>query len=58
MSLLTETLTRVDAVGGAAYLESTNPANLERYRSAGFEPRTEITMAGGQVVTTMWRPAR
>ena len=58
MGLLTETLTRVDALGGAAYLESTNPVNDERYRSVGFEPRAELVMPGGQVVTTMWRPAR
>jgi GNAT superfamily N-acetyltransferase len=58
MRLLTETLTRVDALGGAAYLESTNPVNDERYRSVGFEPRAALTMPGGQVVTTMWRPAR
>jgi GNAT superfamily N-acetyltransferase len=58
MRLLAETLTRVDALGSAAYLESTNPVNDERYRSVGFEPRAAITMPGGQVVTTMWRPAR
>ena len=58
MSLLAETLTRIDALGGAAYLESTNPVNDARYRSVGFEPRAAITMPGGQVVTTMWRPAR
>ncbi|MGH3207178.1 MAG: hypothetical protein ACRDNO_05410 [Trebonia sp.] len=58
MSLLTGTLTRIDALGGAAYLESTNPVNDERYRSVGFEPRAALTMPGGQIVTTMWRPAR
>jgi GNAT superfamily N-acetyltransferase len=58
MALLAETLTRVDALGAAAYLESTNPVNDERYRQAGFEPRGEITMPSGHVVTTMWRPAR
>jgi GNAT superfamily N-acetyltransferase len=58
MSLLAQTLTRIDALGVAAYLESTNPANNERYRNAGFEPRAEITMPSGCIVTTMWRPAR
>ena len=58
MALLAETLTRIDALGAAAYLESTNPANNDRYRSAGFEPRAEITMPSGAIVTTMWRPAR
>ena len=58
MGLLAETLTRVDALGAAAYLESTNPVNNERYQNAGFEPRAEITMPSGRTVTTMWRPAR
>jgi GNAT superfamily N-acetyltransferase len=58
MALLAETLTRIDALGAAAYLESTNPVNNERYRNAGFEPRAEITMPSGCIVTTMWRPAR
>lgn len=58
MGLLAQTLARVDALGGAAYLESTNPANNERYQNAGFEPRAEIAMPSGRVVTTMWRPAR
>jgi hypothetical protein len=47
-----------DALGATAYLESTNPANNQRYINAGFEPRGEITMATGRIVTTMWRPAR
>jgi GNAT superfamily N-acetyltransferase len=58
MALLAETLTRIDALGAAAYLESTNPVNNERYRNAGFESRAEIAMPSGCVVTTMWRPAR
>ena len=58
MGLLAETLTRIDALGAAAYLESTNPANDERYRRAGFEPRAEIAMPSGRIVTTMWRPGR
>ena len=33
-------------------------ANIERYRRVGFEPRAEVTMPAGQIVTTMWRPAR
>jgi len=58
MGLLAGTLARIDALGAAAYLESTNPANNGRYHSAGFAPRAEITMPTGHVVTTMWRPAR
>jgi GNAT superfamily N-acetyltransferase len=58
MGLLAETLTRIDALGAAAYLESTNPANNGRYQSVGFAPHAEITMPIGHVVTTMRRPAR
>ncbi|MFD5596004.1 GNAT family N-acetyltransferase [Streptomyces griseorubiginosus] len=57
MGLLAEGLHRVDELGAPAYLESTNPANLKRYEGAGFAKRDEIALAGGQVVTTMWRPA-
>jgi GNAT superfamily N-acetyltransferase len=58
MALLAETLTRIDAMGAPAYLESTNPVNIPRYMNAGFEPCGEITMATGHIVTAMWRPAR
>ena len=58
MALLAQTLARIDAIGAPAYLESTNPANNQRYMNAGFEPRGEITMATGRIVTAMWRPAR
>ncbi|AUY47759.1 GNAT family N-acetyltransferase [Streptomyces sp. CB01881] len=58
MGLLAESLARIDELGAPAYLESSNPANLGRYRSMGFTPRDELTTASGHVVTTMWRPAR
>lgn len=58
MALLAETLARIDAMGAPAYLESTNPVNNQRYMNAGFEPRGEIIMATGHIVTAMWRPAR
>ena len=58
MGLLAECLARIDALGAPAYLESSNPANIDRYRSVGFTPRDTITIATGHVVTTMWRPAR
>ncbi|MFI6401719.1 GNAT family N-acetyltransferase [Streptomyces sp. NPDC050548] len=60
MGLVADGLARIDALGAAGapvYLESTNPANNRRYESVGFEVRDEIVTAGGQVVTTMWRPA-
>ncbi len=59
MALLADNLAEIDALHSPAYLESTNPANLDRYAGVGFEPLTEFAVAdGGPVVTTMWRPAR
>jgi ribosomal protein S18 acetylase RimI-like enzyme len=59
MALLATDLARIDAEHMPAYLESTNPANLDRYRSIGFVEHGEITLPdGGPVVTTMWRDAR
>jgi len=58
MGLLADSLARIDALGAAAYLESSNPANNARYESVGFVARDRITTATGHVVTTMWRPAR
>ncbi|MEQ1736667.1 MAG: N-acetyltransferase [Rhodoglobus sp.] len=59
MRLLAENLAQIDAVGGPAYLESTNPANLKRYESVGFEVSGSFDLPeGGPTVTTMWRAAR
>ena len=58
MALLDACLERVDTDGSPAYLESTNPANDRRYMSRGFEPYGRVELAGGPIVTTMWRPAR
>jgi ribosomal protein S18 acetylase RimI-like enzyme len=59
MALLAHTLKGVDASGDAAYLESTNPANLERYRSVGFNDLSAFTLPDdGPTVTTMWRHSR
>lgn len=59
MDLLIDNLALVDAEHRPAYLESTNPANLDRYRSVGFEDASVFALAdGGPVVTTMWRRAR
>jgi GNAT superfamily N-acetyltransferase len=56
MSLLANNLARIDAEGAPAYLESTNPANLDRYRSVGFADHGEFELGeAGPVVTTMWR---
>ena len=58
MGLLAESLRRIDALGAAAYLESSNPVNIARYESVGFTARDQITIATGHVVTTMWRSTR
>lgn len=57
MALLGEDLSRIDRDHAPAFLESSNPANLERYESVGFAPLGEFTLPEGNViVTTMWRP--
>lgn len=58
MRLLGENLARIDAERMPCYLESSNPANLQRYARVGFEIRDEVTAPSGHVVTTMWRPAQ
>lgn len=57
MALLRYGLDLVDSAGGAAYLESSNPANDRRYRSVGFVVRDAVELPGGRV-TTMWRDPR
>jgi GNAT superfamily N-acetyltransferase len=58
-ALLAENLRLVDAEHLPAYLESSNPLNLKRYRRLGFEPTGEIFVPDGRpAVTTMWRPPR
>jgi len=43
----------------AAFLESSNPANLPRYERLGFRPTREIELIAGLRGTQMWRaPAR
>jgi GNAT superfamily N-acetyltransferase len=59
MGLLRENLARIDDTGLPAYLESSNPANLDRYESVGFEQCGEFILPdGGPTVTTMWREHR
>ncbi len=59
MALLEHDLALIDRDGCPAYLESSNPANNHRYAGVGFEAVGEFSSpGGGQVVTTMWRPAR
>lgn len=58
MALLDACLDLVDAEHKPAYLESSNPVNDRKYQAAGFAPCGQVTCQGGQVITTMWRPAR
>ncbi len=59
MRLLAENLARIDERRMPAYLESTNPANLKRYESVGFEVYRQFELPeDGPVVTTMWRRPR
>lgn len=56
MALLRDNLAALDHIGEAAYLESTNPANLARYESVGFVKHGAFTSAeGAPLVDTMWR---
>jgi GNAT superfamily N-acetyltransferase len=59
MDLLRANLDLIDTENRAAYLESTNPANLDRYRSVGFEPIGQFEVPDdGPTVVSMWRTAR
>ena len=58
ISLLAESLTRIDTEHMPAYLESSNPANNHRYQRHGFERIGEFYPPGSDIpVTTMWREA-
>jgi GNAT superfamily N-acetyltransferase len=59
MALLAENLARIDAEGAAAYLESSNSANDQRYQRLGFALHGRFNLPDdGPIVTTMWRPGR
>jgi GNAT superfamily N-acetyltransferase len=56
MELLAANLSDIDALQMPAYLESTNPKNLTRYESVGFEICGTFDLPDdGPTVTTMWR---
>jgi GNAT superfamily N-acetyltransferase len=58
MGLLAECLARTDARGEPALLESSNPANHERYERLGFGRIDEFHAPdGGPPVAVMWRDA-
>lgn len=55
--LLRSRLSRCDATGQPAYLESSNETNVPYYRSFGFEVTREIVVPdGGPTLWAMWRP--
>ena len=55
--LLHHSLAAIDATGLPCYLESTNPANNDRYARAGFRLLGGFTVLEDDLpVTTMWRP--
>jgi ribosomal protein S18 acetylase RimI-like enzyme len=59
MDLLAKNLARIDEHPVAAYLESSNPENNERYERVGFRRIGEFSTPDGSLtVTTMWREAR
>ena len=56
MALLAENLRRIDVEGMPAHLESSNPANNQRYERVGFRWTGEFTTPDGErTVATMWR---
>lgn len=55
MGLLADNLARIDAEGGAAYLESSNPANVPRYERLGFAVCDEFAVSDEISVAQMWR---
>jgi GNAT superfamily N-acetyltransferase len=59
MSLLRRDLEIVDGTHLPCYLESSNPANEDRYRSVGFETIGAFPVCDdGPTMTMMWRDAR
>lgn len=57
-ALLDASLRPCDDARVAAYLESTNPANISFYRRFGFDVIGEIRAGGSPVITRMFRAAR
>jgi ribosomal protein S18 acetylase RimI-like enzyme len=56
LALLGANVAAIDAVGGAAYLEASNPANVPLYERYGFREWTRFQVPdGGPEIVTMWR---
>jgi GNAT superfamily N-acetyltransferase len=58
LQLLEDTLQLADDDGVAAYLESSNPANVPLYARYGFRRYGTFSLPHGPDVTTMWRDPR
>ena len=57
VGLVAECLAEIDAGDppAAAFLESSNPANVARYERLGFRPTREVELVAGLTGTQMWR---
>jgi ribosomal protein S18 acetylase RimI-like enzyme len=57
VGLVADCLAEMDAADppAAAFLESSNPRNLERYERLGFRPTREVELVAGLEGTQMWR---
>ncbi|HXF31450.1 MAG TPA: GNAT family N-acetyltransferase [Solirubrobacterales bacterium] len=57
LGLVAECLAEIDAGDppAAAFLESSNPANVPRYERLGFRPTREVELVAGIAGTQMWR---
>ena len=59
MGLLRANLEQIDSLGAPAYLESSNPVNVPRYQSVGFEVLFEQDVTpDGRGFAGMWRSPR
>ncbi len=56
--LLARTVAEIDGQGVAAYLESSNVANIPLYERFGFEVISEIQSGDSPTIWPMLRPAR
>jgi ribosomal protein S18 acetylase RimI-like enzyme len=59
LGLVADCLVEIDAgePPAAAFLESSNPANIPRYERLGFRPTHELELVAGLHGTHMWRGA-